>query len=164
MIKIPPHILWPGAVVLLLTMTITKGTIAVIAATGNPGSFAVVDDYYEKGLRWDEHKAQLTKNTELGWQASVEVGEPDPLHHRPLVVTLQDREGIPIEGAVIEASCFHHAAANRVETLTLEAGPTPGQYQAQADIARKGLWQISLTVTAQGEYFTDDRTLNLKWQ
>ncbi|VAX40403.1 hypothetical protein MNBD_PLANCTO03-913 [hydrothermal vent metagenome] len=161
--KLPPHIVWPGFVIALLGMSITTGTITVLAATRDPASFAVVDDYYEKGLRWDEHKAQLTKNSELGWEVSVEVGEPDALRRRPLVVMVLDREGIPIEGATIEASIYHHAAAKRVETLTLEPGSIPGQYQAQADIARHGLWQITLAVSARGEYFTNDRMLNLQW-
>ena len=161
--KLPPHIVWPGFVIALLGMSITMGTITVLAATRDPASFAVIDDYYEKGLRWDEHKAQLAQNSELGWEVAVEVGEPDALGRRPLVVMVLDREGVPIEDARIEASIYHHAAAKRVETLTLEPGALPGQYQAQADITRQGLWQILLTVSARGKSFTNDRTLDLKW-
>ncbi len=164
MIKVPPHIVWPGAVVALLGLSVTMGTITMLAATRDPNSFAVVDNYYEKGLQWDEHKAQLERNTALGWQVSIEVGEPGLLHRRPLIVTLLDRDGSPIVDALIEASTYHHAAANSVETLTLEPGEVPGQYQAMADITRQGQWQISLQVTAGGEDFTDDRTLNLKWE
>lgn len=162
MIKLPPHIVWPGVVVALLCLSLTMVTITVIAAAGDP-SFAVVDDYYEKGLHWDEHVAQLEHNEALGWRATVEVGEADAVGRRALVVTLVDGGGVAIEGAGIEASCFHHAAAHRVERLTFVAGSAPGRYEAPAEIAREGLWEVTLEVSARGERFTDRRTLDLHW-
>jgi nitrogen fixation protein FixH len=159
--KLPPHILWPGIVVVLLCLSITMGAITVVAALRDP-SFAVESDYYDKGLLWDEHTAQLDHNKALGWRASFEIGESDTLNLRPLLVELHDREGAPIEGAIVNVSCFHHAAANTVETLTLLAGPLPGQYVAPARITREGIWSFSLVVTASGELFTDRQKLNLK--
>jgi nitrogen fixation protein FixH len=160
--KLPPHIVWPGVVIALLCMSVTMVTVTIIAALDDP-SFAVEPDYYEQGLRWDDHKAQLEHNRALGWQASVEVGEPDALQRRPLIVTLVDTDGAAIEGAVVEASCFHHAAAHRVEALTLVAGDAPGEYRASAGIDREGLWEVTLAVSAHGERFTDRRTLDLAW-
>lgn len=160
--KLPPHIVWPGVVVALLCMSVTMVTVTIVAALNDP-SFAVETDYYERGLRWDDHIAQLDKNRALGWVAAVEVGEPDAAGRRPLVVALSDAQGAAIEGAVVGASCFHHAAAHLVETLTLAPGDAPGRYRAATAIDREGRWEVTLEVSARGERFTDRRTLDLAW-
>ena len=160
--KLPPHIVWPGVVVGLLGLSVTMVTITVVAATSDP-SFAVVDDYYERGLNWDAQVAQNKKNAELGWTAAVEVGEPDALRQRPLIVTLTDADGAPIENAQFSASIFRYAAANLVEQLDLAAADQPGRYLATADIKHEGKWRVNLEVRAKGELFTSEQTIELDW-
>lgn len=160
--KVPPHIFWPGFVIALLLMSATMVTITVVAATNDP-SFAVVDNYYEKGLHWDDHMAQLEKNKALGWAARPEVGAAAGADLRPLSITLTDRDGAPIEGASIEASVFHFTTAHRVETESLAATGTPGVYSAPFLIDREGKWMLDLTVHAGAETFTSRQTLDLSW-
>lgn len=159
--RIPPHVFWPGLVVGLLCVSFTAAIITVVAAVSDP-SFSVEEDYYDKALRWDEHRAQQAHNEALGWSAQVALGRPDALGKRALMVTLVDGAGAPIEGAVVVASYFHRANKPDEQTTALAPTGTAGEYAAPADVARAGLWDISLTVTARGETFTSATTLDLE--
>ncbi|MCC7388344.1 MAG: FixH family protein [Phycisphaerales bacterium] len=161
--KVPPHILWPGFVVALLLMSVVMVTVTVVAATNDP-SFAVVEDYYEKGLNWDEHMAQQETNRALGWSARAEVGLPDSAALRPLTVTLTGPDGAPIGGASVEASVFRYTAAHQVETHALTAGELPGVYAAPFAINAEGKWKLMLTVRAGDGLFTDEQTLDLRYE
>jgi hypothetical protein len=161
--KVPPHILWPGIVVALLLMSVVMVTVTVVAATNDP-SFAVVDDYYEKGLNWDEHMAQQERNRSLGWSARAEVGLPDSAARRPLNITLTGRDGAALGGASVEASVFQYTAAHQVETHALVAGDRPGVYVAPFAINAEGKWKLMLTVRVGDELFTDEQTLDLRYE
>lgn len=159
--KLPPHILWPGIIVALLGMSVTMVTITVVAATGDP-SFAVERDYYERGLRWDDHMAQLAQNEELGWRAEVEVGDADASGRRPLAVNLTDASGAPIDGALVEASIFHYAESARVQALALGPAGVPGRYLASVDMRQAGKWMVALEVRAGQTVFTHEHTIRLE--
>lgn len=161
MTKIPAHIVWPGFVVGLLGMSVTMVTITVVAAVGDP-SFAVESDYHEKAMRWDDHVAQQRRNEELGWQVSVELGAMPGGDEPAVRIRLRDNSGEPIEGAVISGSCFHYAAADRVQELTVTATEEPGVYAAPALLNRAGLWNLEFRAEAGGEVFTHKRTLELE--
>jgi hypothetical protein len=46
---IPPHIAWPGFVVLLLLMSITAAVVTVVAANSDGGAQVVQDSPYSPG-------------------------------------------------------------------------------------------------------------------
>lgn len=160
MAKIPPHVLWPGFVIGLLGMSATMITITVIAAVGDP-SFAVEADYHERALRWDDHVEQQRVNAELGWHVAVELGTMPQSGDPAMIVRLTDSSGAPIVGASIEGTCFHYAAANKVQALGFVPADEPGAYAAPALLIRAGLWQLRLRVESGGRVFTDRQTLEL---
>ena len=146
--QIPPHIFWPGAVVLLLLMSATMVTITVMAAVDDP-SFAVDPDYYKEHIDWNARKERQRKSDALGWRVTLEV-EPkavSPGVHR-VVVVLVDNAGKPVEGADVQAVCFHDARAHERESLGFSPGAEPGHYQALAHMNRDGVWEFEFTIRA----------------
>jgi len=117
--------------------------IAITLATGDR-SFAVVPDYYQKAVDYDDRKALLAESAELGWQAELTAGERiDALGAREVVVMLRDVEGKPVTDAAVKVSGYHYARAG--EPVAFEGVEAlPGQYVGQGRVSREGFWQFEI--------------------
>ena len=56
--RIPPHILYPGLVIGILTMSVTAHVYLIVMAASDGGA-QVVPDYYEKAQSWDAEQARV---------------------------------------------------------------------------------------------------------
>ncbi|MGD1916717.1 MAG: FixH family protein [Phycisphaerales bacterium] len=139
--------LWPLGVVGALCISLTVCGITVVAATGDP-SYAIEDDYYQRGGDWDRRKAQLAASEALGWSAEFDMD----LSTKSLSVTLTDALGRPLEGAAVRATVFHHARRGQAEEVLLQPFAA-GQYAADIAKPREGQWQIRLRVQRGPDMF-----------
>ncbi|XAL99334.1 FixH family protein [Phycisphaeraceae bacterium D3-23] len=133
---------------------------AITLAVGDR-SFAVVPDYYQKAVDWDEHKAELAASAALGWQAEVTAGrEVSTLGERPLTLDLHDAGGTPITGAQVSATLYPVARAKQVITVELSpVADTPGRYSASPQMCREGTWDLSIRVERAGERYVHEQQL-----
>jgi nitrogen fixation protein FixH len=144
---------WISLIVGLFLVAGAFNAVLLVKATSDP-SFAVVPDYYEKALRWDEKLAQDRKNLELGWQLSLELSRaPGSRGEVEILARLQDRQGRALAGAALELSALHKARAARVLQATLEDGGD-GSYRGRLPLSRPGLWELSLVAQRGDERFT----------
>lgn len=121
--------------------------VAISLAVGDR-SFAVVPDYYQKAVDWDDHKQVLADSAALGWSVQVIPSrEVSVRGERELAVVLHDRDGSPIEDAEVNATLYPHARASQVAEVALPATDEPGRYAAPAQMRRDGVWSIALHVT-----------------
>ena len=142
----------PGVVCGLLGGQMIFIAIAITLATGDR-SFAVVPDYYQKAVDWDQRKADLAASDALGWSIEVRPGEAaDALGQRQLAVVVRGREGLPIEGATVHVDFFHHARAKDNQSAEL-VELVPGQYAAQVKMPQDGRWQFDLEIERGSERF-----------
>jgi nitrogen fixation protein FixH len=156
---IPPHIFWPGVVIALLTMSVIAIAITAMFALSDP-SFAVVPDYYNKALKWDEDLARQHQSDSLGWTNTIEYGELDSdSGMRQLIVTLADAAGNPITNANLSATVFHPSRSNDIQTVSFEAAE-PGRYIGAFQPTRIGFWEIKLRATHSEGVFIDHQ---LRW-
>jgi len=144
--------LWPGIIVgMLLTHTLVM-LIFVMVATGDP-SHAVIPDYHEKAIAWDDHQAQLAHNEKLGWACEITTdATADILGQRTLTATLTDANGQPITDAKVRLQSYHHARANQVLDEPLEQDK-PGVYSALLKMRRDGLWAFELIAVRDDDTF-----------
>ncbi|MFI4861385.1 MAG: FixH family protein [Phycisphaerales bacterium JB063] len=137
----------PGLVLAFLAGHMLFIIIAISIAVSDR-SFAVVPDYYQKAVDWDEHKELLAASDALGWSAQVLPSRKvSILGKRELAVTLTDSEGRPVEGADVFVTLYPHAQANQISELVLSATDEPGRYSATAEMAREGVWSVSVHAT-----------------
>lgn len=144
--------LWGSLIVGLLSLQVAVGVVAIVLATGDP-SVAIVPDYYEKALNWDDEKAMLSASDKLGWNFELSVSSGADLQgQRTIVVTLRDQAGVGIENAAVKLSIYHHARAADLRQIPLRAHGG-GHYSGLAAIQRGGNWEVELTAIrpAQGE-------------
>ncbi|QDU84115.1 FixH [Planctomycetes bacterium Pla163] len=131
-----PRWAWIAAALLV---THTSAMIAAVVIAVEDPSFTTVPDYYRRAVDWDTTQARRAASGELGWASQV---APSALGER-LVVTLTDREGRPVVGAVGALTAFHHAATKEVRTVPLEERGD-GIYFATLDVGRVGAWQVTV--------------------
>jgi len=144
---------WPGLVITLLSGQVFMLLIMVYIATSDR-SFAVEPDYYQKGLHWDEIAAQESRNQQLGWNISLEFGDPaGPLAKREVRCALTDRDGRPLDGAVVDLIAFPHARGSQRELLTLQPAGD-GVYVTDMRFQKRGLWEFRFAVRRAAEVFT----------
>ena len=129
--------------------------IAITLATGDP-SFAVVPDYYQKAVGYDDRRAALAASEQLGWSVQLEPAPTaDVRGQRDAVVRLNDREGRPVEGASVRIDCYHVSRAADPQTFEL-IEVLPGQYIGAAKMDREGFWQFDLSATRGDDVFVSD--------
>lgn len=144
---------WVGLVVVLLSAQALLMLVTVYL-TVTDGSFAVEPDYYQQSMDWDATMAQRRRNEQLGWQLQLSLADQASVFgERKLLCRLNDRQGVPIDGAVIDLVAFSHARGNDRSSATM----TPvgeGRYETTLRLSRSGKWEFRLAVQQGDETFT----------
>jgi nitrogen fixation protein FixH len=150
----PPRAwIWPLIVVALLVGQVVLLVVTALLATRDP-TFAVEPNYYQQGLHWNDAAAQRRENAELGWTATLALGDRlGTLGERDVSLTLVNRDGTPLDGAKVEIVAFSHAQASARATVTL-APRGGGKYESPLRFRHKGVWEFRVTVTRGPEIFT----------
>lgn len=144
--------LMPAVVLGLLGGHVLFVMTAITLATGDR-SFAVVPDYYQKAVDFDERKAALQASATLGWRAEVLPGQAvDAIGQREVVVILRGLDGEAITEAQVSVSGYHFARASDPVAFTCEE-VLPGQYVGQARVGREGFWQFEVDARLGGQRF-----------
>ncbi|MDX1529932.1 MAG: FixH family protein [Rhodothermales bacterium] len=140
---IPPHIAWPGVVVLLLGATVLSMT-GVLMAANSDGGVAVVEDYYRQGLDYDAVQKAQQASAALGWTAEAVLDTPTANGLQPLAVTVRDRRGAPVTGLVGIVRARRADEAEAAATVPLAETEAPGVYRQALPLGRGGVWDFEL--------------------
>jgi nitrogen fixation protein FixH len=126
---------------------------AITVAVGDP-SFAVVPDYYQKAVDWDEQKAERAASDALGWTVEVIPSRAVSIRgERDVEVVVHDADGVPVTGAAVSVTVYHHARASHVVEADLSPADAPGHYAATLDMRNEGVWDITLRITRGDDRF-----------
>lgn len=132
-------VLWSGAIWLV----------------SNDPSHAVVVDYDQRALAWDEHMQRVRQSSRLGWSAAFDV------EGGQIRVRLVDAQQNPVDDAEVRLTLFHQARAAERTTLTLFADGE-GNYTAAAPVRHAGKWRFELFARRGGDEFVLDHTQTLE--
>jgi nitrogen fixation protein FixH len=144
---------WPLLLGGLLASGVGANVYFMCRALGDP-SFAVEPDYYAKAIAWDAHQAQTKENADLGWSVTLSVAAADRGTGRAQVVlTLADRAGNRLPGAIVGLTAFHNARAAEVVTANLSE-TAQHDYIAEMPVVRPGLWEFRVVAERGQETFT----------
>lgn len=150
--------LWAMAPAGLLGAMVAGLVVMAVIASNDPG-FALERDYYAKAVSYDQEIAQREQNQKLGWRVEAKSGAIDATGRAALVVRVTDGAG-PIAGARVQVEALRNASASRVvEASLIEA--RPGEYRAELDLRRGGLWEFRLEILRSGERFTEVSRLDV---
>jgi nitrogen fixation protein FixH len=148
---------WPLIVVGLLASHVVAMVTVVVIATGDK-SLAVLPNYYQQAVRWDDTQAELRASERLGWRCAFTPSpEVDPLGRRPVTLALADAAGQPVAGADIQLSYFHHTRPTDLQKATLRTA-ADGQATLTLPMTKEGFWQVNVTAAKAGDRFVQTTT------
>jgi len=146
-----------------MAVVLGANLILIYVATSDR-SFAVEQDYYRKGLRWDAKREQDRRNAELGWTLDLVVASTlSPDGTVAITALLRDGDGGEITGAQIKLDAFHNARAAYILSADLKHAEN-GSYAASLPMRRPGLWEFRFEISRDGERFTHTTTKELFWR
>ena len=150
---------WPLLVVALLGGHVLILVAVVMVATRDP-SFAVVPNYYENAVAWDQQQAEKRESAKLGWQLKVTpADEVDLLNRRAITFMLTDASGAGVAGASLDVTCFHHSHATRPIRFSATTA-ADGQVTQWLTVRHAGFWDFACqAVAADGRKYVETVTL-----
>lgn len=138
---------WPLIVICLLAIPIFANFYLMARANGDP-SFVIENDYYRKAVAWDGQMAQDKANLQLGWHAQI-------VQTRPFEVDVQllDKQGNPLQNAVLTAQSLANARAGDVQPVQVTA-LAHGKFKLAIAQRFVGLYELRLMVKRGTDLFT----------
>ncbi len=150
-----------GLVLLLFAIQATILGTALKLAIGDP-ALAVVPDYHQAALNWDESYRASLASDRLGWNVDVIVSKvSDSQGQRAISVELHNQQGKTLDDLNVDAVVYRHADAGAFQAVDLPS-TGEGRYLGMASMPQQGLWQLEVTVDGAGEPMTLSRTLELE--
>ena len=145
---------WAGLIVGLLVLQVLMGGFAALLAVSDP-AFAVVPNYHERAMHWDDVVAARQASAALGWKSRVAAADSaDLFGKRSLTVSLQDAAGQPLADAQVHVQLWHHARPLDIQEITLlPDSAMPGHYTGEAIVRRQGLWEVELKADREDQHY-----------
>ena len=137
--------LWGSVVVAFLILQLVIGGLAYNLATGDP-SVAVVPDYHERAINWDDELARRKRSDQLGWKSAFQWGEISSVARgREFAIEVIDSDDNAVTGGNASVRFYHHARGVDVATMALQE-LSPGKYGAELPMVKPGLWDVELSL------------------
>lgn len=143
---------WVGFVLLLLGGSVGMWLYAAFLAVSDP-SMAVVPDYHEKALEWDEHMEAVRASEALGWSVHFLVGTKNgEKGTRALTLFIRDRDAQVVSNAIGHLRLYHHTRGKDPQSIELMESD-PGTYVCEVRMDRDGWWQFELSMDWNDRHF-----------
>lgn len=134
---------WMFVPILLLLGNALFAFTAVRLALRDHGT-AAEPDYYRRALAWDEAQAARTAGERLRWTVSPSLSRGDD-GSVLLELTVVDKWGVPIDGAVVAVEVIPVRAADLATTVAcLETAA--GVYAASIPVRAHGQWEFRVRI------------------
>jgi len=140
------------------------GAVALaVNIAGRDNGNAVLPDYYERALAWDEMRLKAADSALLGWDVFLTAS---PLTNaegqRTVRVEILDRFREPVEEAVVSMRYWHRAEgkAREARLEPVDGGPA-GIYEAALPMARGGLYAVDLAAQVGELLHVSERELDV---
>lgn len=151
---------WPYAIVGLLTAHVGAMALAVKVAGGGASGHAILPEYYDRAVDWDELRAADARSAALGW--TLQVAPATLLEEsgaRRVTFELLDSAGDAVTGAHVTVRSYHTAVGERTEAIARELGH--GVYAADLAMAPSGDYELETKALVDTLEFIDRRTVHV---
>lgn len=137
--ELTAQLAWTAFILLFFIVQAILWTVA-ISVTSQDASHAVVNDYDQQALRWDDVKQRRAASEALGWHATASFGDSaDVRNNREVSIQIVDDQNQPVQNAKVDVRVFHRGHAANVQTITLDH-VSDGCYQTSMPVRHDGWW------------------------
>jgi nitrogen fixation protein FixH len=143
------HNRWPIGIAAALIAQVAFGVWMARLAKSDP-HFAVLPDYYARGVAWDSTMAQAQRDKDIGWRASITMTRNTA--GADVQVALRDRSGSAFRADSVTVYATAIAHSMRVDTVRCDTRDS----LAVGTIARApgGLWELTIRAHRGADLFT----------
>ena len=134
------------------------GVLVYLAITSWSGLTA--ENYYEKGLRYNETLREEQRQTELGWRADLTFASRGTAAGR-LEVRMVDAAGRPLDGLGIEGVVARPTHEGLDQPIALKP-VGDGRYRTDLTLPLPGMWELRLRAGNGRDSFKFRRRLRLE--
>lgn len=150
---------WGAFVIGLLSLQVIGGAFAIFLATGDE-SVAVVPNYHQQALDWDQQVALREASAKLGWVAEMSQRDATP-GSAGLRIRLLGRAGQPVQIQSGSIEIYRHFRAANVSRVAIPSG-SPEAIDLSQCFDAGGLWQVTVDVQdAVGNRFKDSQQIEV---
>ena len=154
------QLLWTGFILMFFLIQAVIWTVA-ISITSSDMSHAVIANYDEQALHWDRVKQMRAASSQLNWSSQLTaIGQSALNGDRQIRLQVSDKEGQPIESAIIQMNAFHRGAAADVRDLEFTES-APGVYETTLRLDKDGKWCFQGIFSQEGQVLLVDQTIFL---
>ena len=117
-------------------------------------------DAFKKGLAYNDRLAEAEAQAALGWQ--IELGLPDRVGAADsLSLTLADKAGNPVQGAVVQARLVRPTHEGFDQALALTEG-SQGHYSGAVEVPLPGLWEVRLQIARRDDVYRHSERFQIR--
>jgi nitrogen fixation protein FixH len=149
-----------GWLIGLATVILINAIFIVIAFATSPG--LVDEDYYETGRKYEENAIKMMEaRNALQWQlqlnlpAEIRMGQDSDVHF-----TIVDVRGMPLRDAQVEIVSFRPSDAD-ADFVTQMEEVAPGLFGATLNFPLKGVWDLNMTITRDGDTYDYSKRISV---
>jgi hypothetical protein len=147
---------WPLIVVGLLSCHVSAMVLAINIASVGDGN-AILPNYYDKALRWDELREQAAASARLDWDYTLTPSVlVDGSGNRQLRGTLTDAEGAGLPGAEVRLRVWHYEANAPLHAEPV-ATDSEGTFTVSLPMPLAGAWSCETIISSGADVFVDSR-------
>jgi nitrogen fixation protein FixH len=112
----------------------------------------VTDEAYEKGLRYNQTIAKAEEQAKLGWAATILQKDGS------IQLMLKDSDQKPVTGANVSLWLIRPVQAGTDQQSSMKE-VSLGVYNAPAVVPEKGLWEVRIKASKDGQSYQSSRRL-----
>ena len=118
---------------------VVMANVALIYLAFSTFDGLVEDNYYKRGLNYQDEKDQGYRQNSLGWQVNLKKVK------NIYSVSINDKEGKAVRGANVNLTFFRPTMTGFDQNYKLKENK-PGLYEQPVDLSLKGIWDIYIDV------------------
>lgn len=144
--------LFVGGMLLVIAVNAVLITLAIGTFPG-----LQTEEYYRKGLAYNEALAAAEEQSRLGWQVTIEFRAQED-RAGELIVQATDRDGSALDGLQIEARLIRPTHEGYDRSVVLEEGGE-GRYRRHLTVPLAGQWDVRVVASRDGQRYQDTRRI-----
>ncbi|NQZ54560.1 MAG: FixH family protein [Piscirickettsiaceae bacterium] len=140
---------WVWAIMLFVLTFVSMNAIFIYLAFKSPPNL-VVEDFYERGKRYEDTQKRIEQEKALGWTGLLIVPTKTRVNQTQTYdVLIQGKNSAALDLSLVTINAYRPSDA-RADFSTEMTLKVPGMYTAEMEFTLPGIWDL-IVVAKQGE-------------
>jgi nitrogen fixation protein FixH len=152
---------WVIGLILFFISFVSANIVFITLAFKSPPNL-VVEDFYERGERYEETQKQIEKEKALGWSGTIispSQTRVNQLQNHDVLLQGKNSARLALDSVVLNA--YRPSDAQADFSVNMKPG-NPGMYTAEVSFPLPGIWDVIVVATQGEDEFLVTKRVNIK--